>query len=109
MTLADLIPSIEQLEDAHAIYAAPRWSPDSEVVVSPEPRDGSLPDCARGKTYLLSVAQAKRVIARRKEVRPDHAWSSEQLAGAIVYYAVYDESEPVASIESAEISLPFAV
>lgn len=109
MTLAELIQRIEQLDDRLVIYATPRWQTNSAVVTAREPADGSLPEVARGKTYLCSVREARRVIAKRRSMRPGCALSADELAGAVIYYAVYDESEPIASLESAEIRLPLAI
>ncbi len=110
MTLHELISQrLAQLDDSLVIYAAPKWSAASKVVVAREPADGSLPAIAAGKTYLLTVLQAKRVIAARRHLRPGCAITAQELADAIVYFAIYDVHEPVASLESAEIPLSLAV
>jgi hypothetical protein len=108
MTLADVIRKLHQLSDDLAIYATPRWRPTSRAFSAQEPHDGSVPEHARGMTYLTTVGEAKRVIAQRREQRPDFA-SVDDLCLAIVYYAVYDETEPLASMTSGEINLPIAI
>ena len=109
MTLAELMQRINQLDGALAIYATPRWASNSDVVVAREPHDGSLPKHAAGKTFLVTVGEARRVIEGRRRLRPGCALSADELAGAVVYYAVYDESEPIGSMASAEIHLSYAV
>lgn len=109
MTLAELMQRLDKLDGTLAIYATPRWSSQSRVVVAHEPQDGSLPDIARGKTFLTTVDRARRVIDGRRRERPGCALTAEELAGAVIYFAIYDESEPIASLESAEIHLSFAV
>lgn len=109
MTLAELIQRFESIDDTFAIYATRPWRPSSEVVVAREPADGSLPELARGKTYLTTVGEARRVIASRRQMRPGCALTAHELAGAVVYFAIYDAPEPLASLESAEIHLSLAV
>ena len=108
MTLADVIRKLNQLSDELAIYAAPRWRPSSRAFAAHEPQDGSVPEHAKGMTYLTTVGEAKRVIAHRREERPDLA-SIDDLCDAIIYYAVYDETEPLASTESGVIRLLIAI
>ncbi len=108
MTLAQLMQRIAGLDDTLSIYAAPRWRSNSPAQVAHEPDDGSLPKSATGKTFLLTVRQAKRVIAMRRALRPDCSLSADELAGVVIYFAIYDEAEPVQSVESAQIRLPVA-
>ncbi len=109
MTLAELIQRIDTIDDALAIYAARRWTTNSSTSVLPEPADGSLPEDAQGKTFLTTVAQAKRIIAARRALRPGVEVSADELAGAVIYFAIYDEAEPIPSLESVQIRLPVAV
>lgn len=109
MTLAELIQRLESIDDTLAIYAARPWRPGSAVVAVREPADGGLPELARGKTFLTTVGEARRVIASRREMRPGCALTAHELAGAVVYFAIYDAPEPLASLESAEIHLSLAV
>ena len=105
MTLAELITRLERQDGALAIYATPPWSKDAEVVVVREPEDGSRPEIANGKTFLTTVGQARRAMDARRLLRRGCALTADELAGAVIYYAIYDESEPLASLESAEHSL----
>jgi hypothetical protein len=109
MILADVIRRLDRLSDEHCIYATPRWSPSSRAIAAREPEDGSTPEHARGMTYLTSVGQAKRVIRERTRHRPDRAVSAEELCAAVIYYAIYDEPEPLPSALSDIIKLPVAI
>jgi len=91
MTLIEFVEKLSTAEDAHVIYAAPRWRPESAIHVGPEPFDGSLPDAARGMTYLVSIPEAKRVLRSRPA-----GTSARDAARAIVYFGIYDCAEPVA-------------
>jgi hypothetical protein len=106
MTLADVIRQIDDLEADLAIYAAPRWHAGARALVLREPGDGTVPPEARGMTYVMRVNHARRAIAGRKSWRPDLAITPEQLCDAVLYYARFDEVEPLSSVLSAEIELP---
>jgi hypothetical protein len=105
MTLADVIREIERFDADLAIYAAPPWTPRSTALVLAEPGDGSLPELARGMTFVMRIGLARRAIAGRKSWRPDLAITAEQLCDAVLYYARFDEEEPLASALSAEINV----
>lgn len=92
--LADLVSQLDQLDDALVLYATPPWRASSRAVASREPADGSLPAAARGMTYLVSVAQAKRIAAACRRTWGDEL---DALCRAIVYYGIYDELEPLPS------------
>lgn len=108
MTLADVIRRLDQLEGELCIYAAPRWRASSSAAALREPDDGSLPEHARGMTYLTTVGEARRVVVEQRRRRPDLA-RIDQLCDAVVYYAVYNETNPLASELSADIDLPLAI
>ncbi len=111
MNLLELIQRLAAGEfgadDDRAIYASPRWSPSSPAVVVEEPRDGSLPLQAAKMTYLTSVIDAHRVISARVASRP--TVEAGELAEAVIYFAIYDETEPLPSIRGVEFRLPVAV
>jgi hypothetical protein len=109
MTLADVIRRLDELSDELCIYATPRWSPSSRAIAAREPEDGSLPDGARGMTYLTSVRQTRSLVAERKRYRPDRALTADDLCAAVIYFAIYDEPEPLASALSDVIKLPIAI
>ncbi|MEM1032500.1 MAG: hypothetical protein AAGN82_19290 [Myxococcota bacterium] len=91
MTLIEFVQKLDEADDAHVIYASPRWRPESRVYVGPEPFDGSLPRPARGMTYLVSVEEAKRVF---RGCRPGA--TAHDVAKSVVYFGIYDCAEPVA-------------
>jgi hypothetical protein len=119
MTLADVIRKLDPfrgslepmpLGDELCIYASPHWSPTSRAAVAREPEDGSVPELATGMTYLTTVGEAKRVIADRRARRPDRVSTIEDVCSAVIYYAIYNETEPLASDMSADdITLPLAI
>jgi hypothetical protein len=109
MILADVIRRLDRLSDEHCIYATPRWSPSSRAIAAREPADGSVPEHARGMTYLTTVGHAKRIIAERKRYRPDLALHADELCAAVIYFAIYDEPEPLPSALSDIIKLPVAI
>jgi hypothetical protein len=90
--LADLICQLDQLDDELVLYAAPPWRPSSPAVALREPADGTLPPRARGMTYLVDAAQAKRIAAERRRYLGAH--DLDDLCRAIIYYGIYDELEP---------------
>ena len=90
--LADLICQLDELDDALVLYAAPPWRPSSHAAALAEPADGTRPEAARGMTYLVSVAQAKRIAAARRRQLGEH--DLDDLCRAIIYYGIYDEIEP---------------
>jgi hypothetical protein len=115
MTLLELIQELAASDDrasdvhlAHhlAIYAAPKWQTNSAVVVLDEPADGSVPPAAQGKTFLTYVTDAKRIVRDRQR---NFAVTAEELARSVLYFAVYDEAEPIPSLEAADSVLPLAV
>jgi hypothetical protein len=109
MILADVIRRLDQLSDEHCIYAEPRWSPASRAIAAREPIDGSVPELAKGMTYLTTVGQAKRILRERRRERPDRALVIDELCAAVIYYAIYDEPEPLPSALSDIIKLPVAI
>lgn len=100
MTLAQLLAEIESQPRSQAIYAAPPWRPSSEAMVLDEPADGSVPDRAVGLTFLTTVREARRAIEERRAFRPDLAETAEEICEAVIYYARYDETEPLPSLSS---------
>jgi hypothetical protein len=98
-SFAEIVDRIDQHDDAHAIYAAPHWSSASRAVVVAEPADGSSPEGVKGMTYLLGVGLAKEIVRAQRALSPGREPSVEAKCRAIIYYAVYDTSEPVTALE----------
>ena len=96
MTLIELIDQLDSIDDDLAIYAVknPDWSADSLAVVCPEPEDGSVPDEARGMSYLLEVFLAKEVIEDWGEGRGGRGATAQDQCEAIIYYAENDAYLP---------------
>jgi hypothetical protein len=108
MTLTELMARLGELDDTFVIYAEPPWGPESRAVALRDSHDGVRPADAIG-TFLTSVAQAKRAVAARRSKRPDLMLNNAQACEAVIYFARYDEDEPLASVHSGVIRLPFAV
>lgn len=108
MTLLNIIRQLNEYDDTAVIYARPKWGRSTPAVVAPEPADGGLPPEAAGMSYMLTVQQAKEVAKRRRRGRPDLC-APEALCDAIVYFAVYDEVEPLPSFRDARYELATAV
>ncbi len=108
-TLADVIAHLDELDDALTIYAAPRWRAASPTCATWEPADGSLPPSAAGMTFMLDVPTAKRAVAMRRGWRPGRTLSLADKCDAIIYFAIYDESEPLPSSYGLLPKLPLAV
>jgi hypothetical protein len=104
-TLAELVAELDTLEDELAIYAAPRWRPNSPAIALAEPEDGSVPAEAHGKTFFLTVKAAKQLLVARRATRPGASETPEDLASALVYCAIYDEAEPVPSLQGRDLIL----
>jgi hypothetical protein len=68
-----------------------------------------VPELAKGMTYLTTVGEARRVVRERLARRPDLASTVEEVCSAVIYYAVYNETEPLASELSADIKLQLAI
>ncbi|MEZ4446840.1 MAG: hypothetical protein R3B72_47615 [Polyangiaceae bacterium] len=105
MTLAELLERIDTLPSTRAIYATPRWRASSAAVTLDESDREALAQIEGAMTYLTTVGQAKRVIAERRQLRPDLASDIGFLCDAVIYYARYDELEPMASMASGEIRI----
>lgn len=108
MKLLDIIRQLNDFDDTSVIYARPKWSPSTQAVVAREPDDGTTPPAAAGMTFMLSIRQAKQVVRQRRRGRPD-LYTPETLCEAIVYFAIYDELEPLPSFRDASYELPVAV
>ena len=98
MTLRDLLADLSPHRGSRAIYVARPWAPESAAVVVDELEDGSVPDAARGMTYLTTVSEARRALEERRVRRPDE--SIDDLCEAVIYYARYDACEPLPSQRS---------
>jgi hypothetical protein len=106
MTLAELIRNLDDYGDDLSIFATPRWRPESRAAAISDTDDGSVPMEGRGMTFMTTVRQAKRVLAARAAERPDRVLSDADRCAAVIYYAIYDETEPLASLVSDVIALP---
>lgn len=64
MKLIEVVRDLASLDEASTIYASEPWTPDSEVVVTPEPASGGLPEEAKrlGLKYFLEVFIARDFI-----------------------------------------------
>ena len=60
-------------------------------------------------TFMLDVPTAKHAVAMRRGWRPGRLLSLADKCEAIIYFAIYDESEPLPSSFSYEQKLPLAV
>jgi hypothetical protein len=104
MTLARLIAQLDQLDDDLVLYAEPRWRASSRAVALPEPDDGTQPELAIGMTYLVDVAQAKRIVAMCRTTSGGD--DPLELCRSVIYYAIYDQIEPPPS--TADLSFALA-
>jgi hypothetical protein len=64
LKLRDVVAQIQSFDDELTIYAAPEWSPDSTVVIGPEPDGGGVPPeaASEGMRYFLEIFIAKEVL-----------------------------------------------
>lgn len=93
-TLAELIDRLDELDDSLSIYAEPRWRPSSAAALLDEARAAAPP----GTTFLIGVANAKRVARLRAAWAPGRPLSLAEKCEAIVYFAIYDEVQPPPSV-----------
>jgi len=96
MKLVDLLQQLDNLDEDQTIYIEEdSWSGTSEVVVSFEPDDGSIPPEAAGKKYLLEVDLAGEVLEVWSDWRAGREPTPKDMVEAIIYYARNDAYMPV--------------
>ena len=91
MTLFEAIRDLDSFDDGSTIYASEPWSHNSQVLIAPEPVDGTPPKEARnlGLRYFVEVFIARDVLkgwAQSLENVP----TPEEKCAMLIQYASYD-------------------
>lgn len=96
LTLAEVVTRLEDLDNDLVIYitAGSDWNESSDVVVTVEPDDGSIPANAEGMEYFLEVSVAKNVLDVWQQWRGDREPTLADKCKAIVHYAMNDAYLP---------------
>jgi hypothetical protein len=97
MKLGQALESLDSFDADQTIYVQSDRpiGADSEVVVDFYSDDGEPPPSAAGMTYLLEVSIARDVLRVWSEWRNGGTPSTNEMVGAVVYYAEHDAFQPV--------------
>lgn len=91
MKLIEAIRDLASLDEANTIYASEPWTPDSEVIVAPEPSSGGLPEEAKrlGLKYFLEVFIARDFLGGWSANLHEEPTLQEKCA-RVIKYAITD-------------------